>query len=100
MAPGRGGEFRCARLAVPLDRSGAVPGEVSLLIAVSLGASAAARPAPVAETAATVGVAYVGTTSKREDVLVVLSRTRRQVKRMVANWSVSAARCGSQEVVQ
>ena len=68
----------------------------ALLIAVSLGASAAARPAPVADTAAT-GVAYVGTTSQRQDVLVVLSRNRRQVKRMVANWFVSAARCGSRE---
>ncbi len=69
----------------------------ALLIAVSLGASAAARPAPLADTAAAVGVAYVGTTSKGEEVLIVLSRNRRQVRRMVADWFVSAARCGSQE---
>ena len=54
-----------------------------------------AAASPPVRVAAAGGVAYVGTTSQREDVIVVLSRNRRQVKRMSIDWVAAAARCSN-----
>jgi pimeloyl-ACP methyl ester carboxylesterase len=76
-ACGSGG-FRCARLAVPLDRSGAVPGEVSLLV--ERHRARRARRAPVVvlaggpgESATAAAPAYrllLGRAARSRDVIV------------------------------
>jgi hypothetical protein len=67
----------------------------ALLIAVTSGA---APSVPGARAAATGGVAYAGTTSQGEDVFLILSRNRRQVRRMSIGWVARAARCSNREL--